>query len=207
MCIRDRYLRQQLEVLPPEDFQSQYLCIPQHRRPGRRVVQALAAPEVIHGARAKGVQPPSVGVVGAVEDWHGTEAGAALAWLDTDEQPVMVGRRFDTLDQAFMWVSRFAQEVLVGYSLRGLPQAQLLAAKGVGTRETTSALPLLRRLLRAGTLSWDGDDLATQLVELGVVERSEGGLKVDRGQHFIVRPAAWAVQQLTNAPAVAAAVL
>ena len=202
---RLEYLRQQIQVLPEEDFQSQYLCMPQAER--RKTVdpsEPLADPAVWAELRDPGVQPAG-GVVGAVEDWHGRTCGAALAW-PTDDGPVVVGRRFDRVDQAFAWVAQYAQQVLCGLSLRGTPQAQILGATGVGTRESTTALPLLRRLARERRVRWDGDDLADQLIPLRVIPK-EGGLKVTGTEHYIARPAAWAVQQVTNSPAVAASIL
>jgi hypothetical protein len=196
------YLRQQVQVLPPEDFQSQYLCIPQDRK-RRTDAQPLIAADVLHGLRRVGVQP-SGHVVGAVEDWHGRESGAALAWMD-DDQVVVVGKRFERLEQSFAWVARYANEVLVGLMFRDHPQAQQLGATGVGTRETVKALPLLRRLAAEGKFAWDGDDLADQLVPLRVAEK-DGVLKIVEGSHFIARPAAWAVMRHVHAPAVAPSV-
>ena len=197
------YLRQQAQVVPPEDFQSQYLCIPQARSRKHQSV-ALAAADLIGQARRNGVQPAGH-VVGAVEDYHGDDTGAALCWADDDGHPVVVGKRFDRLEDGFAWVAQWANEVLVGMTYRDHPQAQLMSAKGVGSRETNRALPLLRRLFNAGEIGWDGDDLGDQLAAFGVVER-DGLLKPVAGPSFIIRPVAWAVLQQQTAPAVAATV-
>ena len=197
------YLRMQYEVAPPEDFQSQYLCIPQVRSK-KSDSKALASAERIHEARRNGVQP-SGHVVGAVEDYHGEHTGAALCWLDDDGHPVVVGKRFGRLEEGFAWLAQYANEVLVGMTYRDHPQAQLMGAKGVGSRETNKALPLLRRLFNEHRIGWDGDDLGDQLTAFGVVER-DGLLKPVAGPSYIIRPAAWAVLQQQTAPAVAATV-
>lgn len=123
---------------------------------------------------------PAAGGVAAVEDELGGPGGfAALAWPDGD-RVLVTALRFDRLEEAYAWADGWEPSAwLVGYSLRETTEATSRRAAARSSVHTSSALPEFRRMVAAGGLVWDGEQLAANAPKLAVRDNdTRSGLQV-----------------------------
>jgi len=148
----------------------------------------------------RALSAPSRPDVAAVEDRWPDSAAAALVWR-TGPTVNVWARMFPDMDTALSAVSA-APLLLCGATLLKDPRMRARGAEPAGQRDTSVALPELRRQVRAGRLRWDGDDLDTQVRLVKLREATTGALHVQpRPPSELLRAAAWAVYRAVTAPA------
>jgi hypothetical protein len=192
---------------PIESFRSQFLNV----WPARRLVsghkhEPLCDPERwAHLADLHVSAPAGVPVVVAVEDYYGLGAASAAACMLPDGRCLVWGDLHPSRGMAYHWAAaavagRSGSRALVGASLplgeaaSSLPEA--CEPEPVGTRDTYTALPLLRSLVLAGQVAHSGGDALTgQVGSVRLVPVASGGLTpAHRGvRSDLLRAAAWAV--------------
>jgi len=158
-----------------------------------------------NGLTGDGAPAPGELLVVALEDDLGEGAAAAAAALTRDGRVVVGGYRFGTRREAVEWCEETAGDsldalMLVGASL--VDDAELedveLPIEPAGKSETSSALPLLRELVRTGQLVHDGEEEASKAVISARVRPGTAGaaiLLTGNESTSLVRCIAWAVQR------------
>jgi hypothetical protein len=193
---RLRHLRGEVAKGDEQAFRTEYLC-----QPAAGAGEPWLDIRAWRASRLTTAIPDRVEVA-AVEDGRGGLGGSvALAWSH-DGLARVVAMVTPSLDEAWRLAAR-AERVLCGITLRNEQPAKDLRAKPCGTKETSTALPELRRLLAVDGLRWDGDDLDAQMRAAKVHEDANGSLRVGSGTPTgALRCAAWAVQsvRITSEP-------
>jgi hypothetical protein len=148
---------------------------------------------------------PETLLVVALEDDLGEGAAAAAAALTRDGRVIVGGYRFDTRREAVAWCEETAGDsldavMLVGASLvddAALEEVEL-PIEPAGRAETSSALPLLRELVRTRQLCHDGDEGVAKAVLAARVRPGTGGaaiLLTGNESTSLLRCLAWAAQR------------
>lgn len=146
--------------------------------------------------RQRGLEVPAQPQIAAVDDRPGgLGAAVAYAWHDGDRTCV-VAEEVDTLQEAWKRASR-ASHVLAGISLTKEPNARLLRATGVGSRDLPASLQALRIAVVEDSVRWDGDDLLRSMGALDVVEGRDGLRVLSTAREIaVVKVAAWAAREV-----------
>jgi hypothetical protein len=197
---------------PEASFRAQFLNV----WPRRRIVSSATPEPVIDGeawgnlADLYAGPPDGAPLVVAVDDYLGLRAAAAACCPLPDGRLLVWGGAFDSAADAYAWASfavgrREGSRVFIGRTLVESEAREWLPTSTVAqvaAGATSSALPLLRSLARAGKIAHSGDDaLGRQVTTVGLVPTVTGGLsQAHRGVRAdLLHAVAWAVAE-SSAP-------
>ena len=180
---------------PFEAWRAQYLNIWPLQRRTRSSWLDLHAWD---SARDETPMPERVPFVAVEDRWPG-QAAIAAAWT-SDGRVHVTARHVDSVEEAWTAAGR-GDRVLCGVTLAAGEHARRLRAQARGAKETSVALPALRRAVHAGQLRWSGDLLDEQVHHAMIREQTAGTLTVaPRPPTDALRAAAWAFHALHADP-------
>ena len=134
-----------------------------------------------------------------LEDYGGAGAAVAAAFVQADSRVAVDGWLCESWEAAVADVRLLASthpgyKLLVGASLYGNCPPDLHARRA-GTKETRTALPLLRQLVAMRQVVHEPGDLDEQVLPARVTRATDGSLLLLAGQRTdLLRAAAWAIQ-------------